>query len=70
MFPDRGYEVAFEGGIPQRMTFVLSRGQDRWMRLPLEYSVAPKVTKYGCDLGDPSEWCNAVRGVAEPDAIT
>ena len=40
------------------------------MRLPLEYSVAPKVTKYGCDLGDPSEWCNGVRGVAEPDAIT
>ena len=51
MFPDPGYEVAFEGGTPQRMTFVLSRGLDRWMRLPLEYSVAPKVTKYGCDLG-------------------
>ena len=29
-----------------------------------------KVTKYGCDLRDPSEWCNGVRGVAEPDAMT
>jgi hypothetical protein len=71
VFPDRGYEVAFDGGTPQRMTFVLTRGQDHWIRLTLDYPIAPKVTKYGCDLADPTKWCKGAAGsVAELDAMT
>jgi hypothetical protein len=71
VFPNQGYEVTFDGGTPQRMIFVLTRGQDRWVRLTLNYPVTPKVTKYGCDLADSTKWCKGGAGsVAELDAMT
>jgi hypothetical protein len=56
VFANQGYEVAFSGSTPQRMTFVLTSGRNRWVRLDLDYPVTPKVTKYGCDLAG-SGWC-------------
>jgi hypothetical protein len=71
VFPNQGYEVAFNTGTPSRMTFALERGRDRWVHLSLGYPVAPKVTKYGCDLADPTKWCKgAARSLAELDAMT
>jgi hypothetical protein len=53
------------------MTFVLTRGRDRWVRLSLDYPVAPKVTNYGCDLADPTRWCKGAAGaLAELDGMT
>ena len=71
VFPNQGYEVAFNGGTPQRMTFVLTRGRDRWVRLSLDYPVAPKVTKYGCDLAG-TGWCGGGKAstLAGLDAMT
>jgi len=67
VFTNRRYGVAFNGGTPSRMRFVLTRG--RWVRLSVDYPVTPKVTKYGCDLADPDEWCEGVAGsLADLDA--
>ena len=71
VFPNQGYEVAFNGGTPQRMTFVLTRGRDRWVRLSLDYPVTPKVTRYGCDLAG-TGWCRGGKAntSAELDAMS
>jgi cell surface hyaluronidase len=71
VFPNQGYEVAFNGGTPQRMAYVLARGRDRWVRLSIDYPVAPKVTKYGCDLAD-TGWCGGSKAnsTAELNAMT
>jgi cell migration-inducing and hyaluronan-binding protein len=69
VFTNRRYVVAFNGGTPSRMRFVLTRGRDRWVRLSVDYPVTPKVTKYGCDLADPDDWCEGAAGsLAELDA--
>ena len=71
VFPDEDYEVAFNGGTPARMTFVLTRGQDRWVRLSLDYPLSPRVTKYNCDLAGSNTWCKGAAGsLAELDAMT
>ncbi len=56
LLPDRGYRVAFNGGSPLKMRFVLRYGNARWLRLSMPYPVTPKVTKYGCDVSS-TEWC-------------
>ncbi len=50
---------------------MLWRGKDRWVRLGVDYRSAPKVTKYGCDLGNPDDWCEGkAGGLSELNANT
>ncbi len=56
LLPNREYGVEYNGGTPQKLRFVLRRGSARWALLKVAYPVAPKVTKYGCDLAGTS-WC-------------
>lgn len=61
LLPNRNYAVAFNGGTPSRAGFVLWHGRDRWLRLSMPHAEGFKVTKYGCDLADNTDWCgNAV----------
>jgi hypothetical protein len=69
VFTNQEYEVALNGGTPSRMRFVVTRGRNRLVRLSVDYPVTPKVTKYGCDLADPDDWCEgATASLAELDA--
>ena len=56
VLPNREYGVEYNGGTPSALRFVLSRGAGKWAVLSVAYPVAPKVTKYGCDLAGAS-WC-------------
>ncbi len=47
VIPNRSYEVAFNGGTPQRSRFVLWRGRGRWVELILPMDAAPEVTRWG-----------------------
>ncbi len=62
VFTDQNYEVAFNGSTPSKARFVLWRGRDHWVRLSFDYPVAPRVTKYGCDLDDTNNWCEGAPG--------
>lgn len=64
LLPNRPYEIAFNGGSPLKMRFVLRHGDSRWLRLSIPYPTTPKVTKYGCDLAG-TDWC----GEAEADSL-
>jgi cell migration-inducing and hyaluronan-binding protein len=71
VLPDQNYEIAFNGGTLSKARFVLWRGKDRWVRLSVDYPSAPKVTKYGCDLDDPNDWCEGkAASLSELDAST
>lgn len=60
LLPDREYDLTYNGGSPQRMSYTLWNGSGRWTVLSMPYPVRPRVTKYGCDLAT-TDWC---RGAA------
>ena len=71
VLPDQNYETAFNSDTPSKARFVLWRGKDRWVRLSVDYPSASKVTKYGCGLDDPNDWCEGKAGsLSELDAST
>jgi hypothetical protein len=62
-----------------RATPVLQIGKDThganrksfWFSLSVDYTSTPKVTKYGCDLDNPNDWCDGKAGsLSELDTST
>ncbi|CAA9500638.1 MAG: hypothetical protein AVDCRST_MAG45-1286 [uncultured Solirubrobacterales bacterium] len=51
------YGVEYNGATPQRARFVLSRGRDRWVQLNVSRAEGFRVTRYGCNVGDPAKYC-------------
>lgn len=51
------YGVEYNGATPQRTRFVLGRGNDRWVHLSVPRAEGFRVTRYGCDVGDPKKYC-------------
>lgn len=50
VMPGRRYQVAFNGGTPDRSRFVLWRGKGQWIELSLPMASVAKVTRWGWPL--------------------
>jgi hypothetical protein len=57
VFADEQYDVTFAGATPSRMSYVLRNGKQHWVQFSVAYPRAPKVTRYGCDVDDPKQYC-------------
>lgn len=58
--PARTYDVAFNGGTPDKFRFVMWRGKGRWIEVRVPVPTAPQVTKWG----------SALKSVQGPTALS